>query len=790
MTNNVLASPNPSHQKNGDGGRPESRSLHSYLGTQATGPARWVLALVIFSAVMGASLGLAGVLQDMAWLPQAAVVVAGTLLFPALMRRYSALSPAAPLGALVGWFMVLTLMFFPGTAVLGVIPTPGTLSSALDLASDASNLIMTNLAPVPSASPMHFLFCAGLGFAALLIDALAITVALPAASFMGLLLILLPAALTTRTGISTPGLVGTASGFLLILACCRWYVPDGKLRTDMPKAPSGTLTKALVMGASVVLLMQFVTAALPGFTEGRYPQGSALNATGEGGSLDAMVTLGDDLRSQSERVVLRYTTSAEEPEYLRLTTLENFKGKVWGPSALPSNLQAKLSRLSPAIGPSSGLPKTKTVTRITVPGVGDEWLPAPLTVTDVQQLPGVWLWNPSTATIVSQTSTTAGQSYVVRSEMPVLTPDLLNQATAAPRKELDPVFLALPSDVPSIVNRTVTDLTSTAVSPYAKAIAIQNYFQSDEFSYSLSAPVADGYDGSGMGVLADFLVNKKGYCVHFSAAMAVMAREVGIPSRIAVGYTAGTRTPGLDKQEENLQMRGFEVAGRDAHAWPELYFEGLGWVPFEPTPSRGDVPAYAQEDSVPTPAPQSQAATTEQPSTAASTATTSVSATALSGTGTAVDNSGRWLAGMGWVLLILAALASPALLRSAIRRRRLAKIHDPRDTVSPEVRAWRELQDSATDFGYRQDPAHTPALAAQQFAAMLGPTTPSGLTLLLHAYEEAIYGAGLSKTRRDDLADAVQSVTARLRTQSTLMGRMRALLMPASLIRRTDTNAS
>lgn len=782
--------PGPTH----DGAGPvPRRSPHRPLGTRVTGPARWVLAAAIFAAVMGTAFGLDGVIRDMRWLMQAAVVVAGTLLVPALLRRYPALGPFAPLGALAGWVMSLTLVFFPGGAILGIIPTTATVAKALELASDAATLITSNVAPVPSQESMHFLLSAGLGFAALLIDTLAITVALPAASPLALVLILLPGALTTSTGISGSAFVVAGAGYLLILGCARWYAPDGKLRTDTPKVASGVLGKAAALGAAVVLLMTLATQAMPGFTQGLYPQGAQLHGTGGAGSLDPMLSLGDDLRAQSGRVSLRYRTTATEAPYMRLTTLENFSGKIWEPTPLPDGLGSDLSNLVPAAGPSPSLARSVIETRISVPGAGDPWLPAPLAATSVEALPGVWLWNPSNETIKSERGTTAGQSYLVRSEMPVLTPALLNNATAAPRAGLDPVFSQLPRDVPDIVATTAAAVTGAAPTPYGKAMAIQDFLRSDEFSYSLSTPVVEGYDGSGMGVLADFLEQKSGYCVHFSAAMAVMAREVGIPSRIAVGYTSGTSDPTLDETgADGVAWRGHEVTGRDAHAWPELYFEGLGWVPFEPTPSRGYIPDYAQQDAAPAPAPEPNPTGANPGASTAATTAPATTAAGVSGAGADRINAAHLLAVTGWILLALFVLAIPAMLRWLVRQSRLTQVRTPGPGVSPAVVAWREVLSTAVDHGHVVDPALTPARQAAAIAGFLGTTEPPGLALVLASYEQSVYGGGLSASgpeELDALADGVEALLARFQSSAAPWRRLRATVAPASLLPRAKKPA-
>ena len=97
----------------------------------------------------------------------------------------------------------------------------------------------------------------------------------------------------------------------------------------------------------------------------------------------------------------------------------------------------------------------------------------------------------------------------------------------------------------------------------------------------MEAPVDDGYDGDGFEVIAEFLEKKSGYCVHFSSAMAILARMAGIPARISLGYLPGDRVVGADTR------LSYTVGTDDLHAWPELYFSGVGWVPFEPTPGAG-----------------------------------------------------------------------------------------------------------------------------------------------------------------------------------------------------------
>ncbi|MFM7063346.1 MAG: transglutaminase-like domain-containing protein, partial [Actinomycetes bacterium] len=147
----------------------------------------------------------------------------------------------------------------------------------------------------------------------------------------------------------------------------------------------------------------------------------------------------------------------------------------------------------------------------------------------------------------------------------------------------------------------VEQVTASAGDPYAQMLALQNWFRA-EFTYD------DGVDyASEPDALGAFLADRRGFCQQFSSTFALFARSLGVPSRVAVGFTQGDQVgTGADGQ---LQ---FVVRGRHAHAWPEVYFEGVGWVPFEPTPQRGNPQAQSYTGVAPdqAPAPPEQEATT------------------------------------------------------------------------------------------------------------------------------------------------------------------------------------
>lgn len=150
------------------------------------------------------------------------------------------------------------------------------------------------------------------------------------------------------------------------------------------------------------------------------------------------------------------------------------------------------------------------------------------------------------------------------------------QPDAATQAQLDKYYLTLPDTLPQGVVDKTRELTAGAASPYAKAVAIRNYLQS--FQYTLTpSEVPEDED-----FVAYFLQTGEGYCTYFASAMAVMARCAGIPSRYVEGFLVPNHNDGAPCL----------ISGEQAHAWVELYFTGIGWVPMDATPSqsRPDTP--------------------------------------------------------------------------------------------------------------------------------------------------------------------------------------------------------
>lgn len=141
------------------------------------------------------------------------------------------------------------------------------------------------------------------------------------------------------------------------------------------------------------------------------------------------------------------------------------------------------------------------------------------------------------------------------------------------------IYRQLPSTLPERVSVLARQITAESSNDYEKVKALESYLKNTgQFRYSMeqaeSVPANRDY--------VDFFLfdSPVGYCEHFSSAMVVMARTLGMPARWAKGFSEGRVT-----SINGDGTKTYSVSNRDAHAWVEIYFEGIGWVPFEPTKS-------------------------------------------------------------------------------------------------------------------------------------------------------------------------------------------------------------
>jgi hypothetical protein len=746
-------------------------------------------------ATLLGAVALTPVYTSAAWLPPVLAVVltvlAGGLLLraagPALWARLvpgrgpsdrvTALGVTlVPLGQLALVLCVLTALFAPGRAVLGVVPTTRSVEQLAGVLADGTAEMQEQATPALPLTGLLALTAVFVGLLAVLVDL--VSVAGRQASLAGLgLLVLYCVPVATVTGaIGLIALAAPAAGLGLLL----WTDQRRRLaesgRTVSRSGGAGGLA-ALRIGGMALVAGIVVGSLVPTVAEGSFASGLGGGKGGATGtSLDPVAAMAGQLTLPEPIDELRVETSVEEPGHLRAVALDEYDN-VSGWTL--SNLRGEESiagddRLAPLPQRQSSRQVSAT---IEVLQHDDRFLPVPFSPLSVR-MDGDgdedWLFDPVTGTVFGREVTTGGRSYTVIAIEPRPTLAQLSAARPlAPSSQIQQEFTALPLLDPRVTD-LVTEVTAGAGTPYTRVRAIQEFLtdRANGFTYSLST--ASGTSGDD---LVDFLQLRRGYCEQYAGAMAVMVRAAGVPARVALGYTPGT------EQEDGSRL----ITSDDAHAWVEAYFENLGWVPFDPTPiardravdlpwaprageepdpdSRADAPVptapseplpSAQLDRVPGQVPDAQP-------------------------GQGADDLLWSLAGaVGVALLAGALVATPAAARALQRRRRVA--------AGTAGALWDELTATAVDAGMRSNPAWTPRQAAHELGVVLTrylgaghPGTDAVLRLAL-AEESASYGRATGERAHPDLAPALQ--TARRALLSTLprRARLRALLWPTSLV--------
>jgi transglutaminase-like putative cysteine protease len=472
--------------------------------------------------------------------------------------------------------------------------------------------------------------------------------------------------------------------------------------------------------------------------------------------INPILQLGQNLRRNSPVTALEYTTTMDQPPYLKVANLMDFNGKSWRP-----NDDVKYGRIEGNVGLRREVDRKEVTTRISIRNLSSPRLPVPYPGIEVDGLKGQWRWEPQGLTLKSDSTDSRDQNYKVTSLQikPTRTQMQASETVIGPTLRRT---VALPADMPGSIARTAREVTRGDTNDYDKAVDLQNYFRDGKFAYSETAPVAEGYDGNGVDVIAEFLKVKRGYCVHFSSAMTVMARTLDIPARIAVGYAPGVEV-GTNKAGKSI----FEATSNDLHAWPELYFEGIGWVQFEPTPGVGNATAFT--DSVP-----GEDVTTDPDSgVAPDSGTTNRPDRSLidSAPTTAVDDTSSTRS----LLVALAGFMLVLLLPTAIRQ--ILRFWRLRPSGRSASRLWVELENTARDFGLFVTASETPRAFARHVSSWPD-LDDEALGRMLDAVERERFGPPGAPV--DDIGD-LRAVIASLRAGATRGQRLRAAFLPRSI---------
>jgi transglutaminase-like putative cysteine protease len=718
-------------------------------------PPQWPMSLAILLGLASAMGGLGAVFAESSWWVVAvgvATLVMVTLVAVRAYTRYAILVPIS--GALVA-VLCLTFSFAPTLAYLGFIPNLDVVGAFAELVRDGFDSIADQSIPADPVPGIVFLVTVGSAVLAIALDFAAFVAKRPALTGIPLLGVLLVPTIFANDLSDPFFFLLTAVSYLLIL-----YLGLGEVRTG----------GAIGVGAAGVAIALVLPLVLPPVAEPE-PEG---NGVGFAVGVSAFISLGDNLRRAGDTRVITYMTDAPRGVYLTVSIIDNFNGTRWSPTVPVARAGATLDAIGPVPGLDPDIDVIESTTSVRVVNMGGHWLPAPYAPRSVTGADSDWTYDSESLSIDSPTESARGEVYEVSSTL--ANPSVSQLRASGDSVSVDPRFLKLPEGLPELVTATAQQVTAGADNHFDKAMALQNYFTGGQFVYSETAPVDQGYDGTGAEVVAQFLEKKSGYCVHFSSAMAMMARSVGIPARIAVGFT-----PGVFTRSNNENPDYYALTTANLHAWPELWFEGIGWVRFEPTVGRGEAPVFGQDSTPQSPNPASSATATAAPTTTPTpTAAATPSATPSFGADSRANAIDLTIPRITISILIGAAIAVlllpllPVLVRTA---RRLLRYWRVRRRGSA-TEAWAELNDTAVDLGW-----NAATTTPRQFALLVRRGMPretiEALGRLLLAVETTAFSR---ENGRSTLAD-LRLVRHGMWTVSTRRERLAAAFTPESAAR-------
>ena len=724
----------------------------------------------------------------------------------------------------------LNLVFEAGHSFGHVLPTLRSLEDLGRLARTGVDESAKYAPPAPELPGIVLLGAGGIGIVALLVDFTAVR--LRSAALAGaplLLLVTEPFAVSAaRGGFETVGAFCLATiGYLAMLSTesreriREWEQP----RPGESGAPDMSMLASTGrrVGAVAVAIALFLPLFIPGLHVTRLlggqpgiggnPGDGAGYAVGTGFP-SPETAMSSQLQDSANTPVLRYSavirsssvsgeTGTTTPEYLQLYVLDQFTAA--GFQLAASSPAEPISPTDPTLPGAPGLPGNPLVTATRAPwplvstsididtsvvadarlnGQTASVLPVPYPALSVSVPTGAWQTWPGDLMVYSTNTQVSGHSYQVISMDPAPTRQALVDA-GAPPDAIDSNYTSVPPSYKGLapVAQAIIGNSTTMID---KAQAIQAWLSSSgDFTYTLKAPQITSAAG-----LENFLQStKRGYCQQFAVAMAVLARLVGIPSRVVVGYTSGT-------QEKD---GSWLVRTHDAHEWPELYFAGSGWLRFEPTPGGPDgagtatQPSYSQSPttsgnegdggsepngSVPSATPS---AAKRPPITrlglppvdlGGSSTPAPVKASGL----TAVQIFGLVVAG-----LLAVAVIAPSAARLAVRRRRWGRRR--RGDAALAHAAWRELQDDLINYRAGYAPSESPRAIGTRLGTerQFGGASGEALSRITLAEERAQYAA--SPVPGAHLRADSSQVRRALAATTSRAGRLRARLLPPSVLR-------
>lgn len=674
---------------------------------------RWRITLLAALATLAAVYPISSLFRSDAWLRDAVLVIALAAAVGLLLRGLTR-------SRLLTLFAQLVLVLY-GVLALTVretftwgLPTAETVERLNVLGLQAIETIQRNAAPAPLTEGVTVYLVGAVALIAVVVDAMAATWRAPAAAGLPLLTAYLITAANSDSTSAVRYFVVPVALWLVMLHTTarasfgRWSTTSATdVGEDGPASDDTTALRSLTAGAAklggIAVLLALVVPAVTWHAPPRYLTDGLARSTGSGGigtvGINDTIDLRTSLLSTDPSPVLRYTSTGPATAPLRVFATSYYSRGEWrlarrqgeGPDR-PVPLPPQADRREYIMTVSNNVlkaPRLAAPYPVVTPAIEGTSFTIDSVTRDIQ---------------VRETV----DSYQVTYSVVNPSPDKLRSAGPPSSPDILEDDLTLPADAEDLIRRWSDEVTRGAANDYDRAVAIQAHLRdSTRYQYSLDlGETPQDENGEDLDPISAFYETRLGYCTQFATAMIMLARAQGIPARMAIGFIEGRR-----EGSSNL------VRQSDAHAWPELYFQGSGWLRFEPTVGRSGPPVYSLA-GVDTP---TSGATTDSGSTS-NTATPTGSRRPVDegdATGTATRTSWweQWLSGSNLVILsallvvALGTLLMPltAWLTRNVRRHRAAT---RQDLVEIE---WAALRSHLDDLGLVAPPGATLRTARERY---------------------------------------------------------------------------
>jgi transglutaminase-like putative cysteine protease len=527
-----------------------------------------------------------------------------------------------------------------------------------------------------------------------------------------------------------------------------WIGSRPTSRDALVLAGGGLLVGLVAVGLSVGGAVAIVDSDRPLIDFGAIlPRGE--DPTSYNTDVAPLLNVGNELRQPE--IAKLFSVRADEPAYWRTVALDQYSSRDGGQWTLQANEDEVDDSLDDAV-PDDALFQQYEITD----ALSERWIPAAYQAVEVTGA-DVGLVVPSSSTLVTDQPTIAGSRYTVRSALPPGADEINRGAAAAPPPDDVQQYTELPDDVPPIVVETAQSVAGTLPDALSKATALAAFFRDPSFVYD-----PDFVAGDDAAAIDTFMRERRGYCVQYATAYALMARSLGIPARIGVGYTPGTLDTGSGT---------YVVTNQDAHAWPELYFTGSGWAtPFDPTPpgdgtqpGGSNLPGEPQAlpttpETTPQTAAPPQTVPPSTPSPTGTPANSTPNSAASDGGSVSIDSDQSnqdpepLLPLIALIALVLVLLLAPIVGMLAYKRRRRARRRNNPDRALAIAGAWREALDTLAEHRFASSDADTPFETATHVAQSTNEDTRSPMQSLATSYSEARYAATAPSEEHVDAA--------------------------------------